>query len=76
MTVHSITQAFQPGNNCQGHCDDGHVCENHPDEPWEHDDCGGAGMPCQDPSCQFDAATVEARQQSVMAAIESRLRIF
>jgi hypothetical protein len=36
------------------HClDGGHVCENHPDYPWEervegHDGeaCGGAGMPC------------------------------
>lgn len=29
------------------HClDEGHVCETHPDKPWEHDGCGGAGMPC------------------------------
>jgi hypothetical protein len=40
------------------HClDEGHVCENHPDRPWEGAispadgacDCGGAGMPC--PAC-------------------------
>jgi hypothetical protein len=22
------------------------VCEDHPDKPWEHDGCGGAGAPC------------------------------
>jgi hypothetical protein len=22
------------------------VCEDHPDEPWEHDGCGGAGAAC------------------------------
>jgi hypothetical protein len=24
----------------------GRVCEDHPDKPWEHDGCGGAGGPC------------------------------
>lgn len=40
------------------HClDDGHVCEDHPDMPWEglhgtvegHAEHGAAGMPC--PAC-------------------------
>ena len=22
------------------------VCEDDPDKPWQHDDCGGAGAPC------------------------------
>jgi hypothetical protein len=22
------------------------VCEEHPDKPWEHDDCGAAGLAC------------------------------
>jgi hypothetical protein len=22
------------------------VCEDHPDQPWEHDGCGGAGAAC------------------------------
>ena len=22
------------------------ICEAHPDQPWEHDGCGGAGLPC------------------------------
>lgn len=22
------------------------VCEEHPGKPWEHDGCGGAGVPC------------------------------
>ena len=42
------------------HClDEGHVCEYHPDFPWDvrvegHDGeaCGGAGMPC--PCCCSD----------------------
>lgn len=24
----------------------GWVCEEHRDQPWEHDDCGGAGAAC------------------------------
>jgi hypothetical protein len=28
--------------------DVGWVCERHDDKPWEHDGCGGAGMPCPD----------------------------
>jgi len=56
------------------HClDDGHVCENHPDYPWDvkvegHDgtSCGGAGMPCphccspipEDGSCSIALAFV------------------
>lgn len=24
----------------------GWVCEEHPDKPWEHDGCGGAGGRC------------------------------
>ena len=24
----------------------GWVCEDHPDKPWEHEGCGGAGAPC------------------------------
>lgn len=22
------------------------VCEDHPNLPWKHDGCGGAGIPC------------------------------
>jgi hypothetical protein len=25
----------------------GWVCESHPDQPMDHDGCGGAGMPCR-----------------------------
>lgn len=67
--MRSITEAFTPGVTCQGHCEDGHVCENHPDEPWEHDGCGGAGMPCNDPACNFTAETLEARRQATDAIL-------
>jgi hypothetical protein len=32
-------------------CAEGWVCEDHPDRPWQHDRCGGAGMLCQNPDC-------------------------
>ncbi len=31
-------------------CDDGWVCETHPDHPWPHGDCG-IGMPCSESKC-------------------------
>jgi len=41
------------GKPACGRChDEAWVCESHPDEPWEHEGCGGAGMPC--PSCNTD----------------------
>lgn len=40
-----------PGIRCLHCLDTGHVCEDHPQYPWDvtvegHRDCGGAGMPC------------------------------
>ncbi len=32
-------------------CDDGWVCESHPNKPWPHGECGGAGMPCRELGC-------------------------
>jgi hypothetical protein len=31
---------------CQHSTEPGWVCEDHPDQPWEHDGCGAAGAPC------------------------------
>jgi len=55
----SIDLDGQPGEiQCRACADTGHVCESHPDKPWDgmvgydHPDtcaCGGAGMPC--PEC-------------------------
>ena len=61
--LYSITDCLSPGRNCQGHCDGGIVCEAHPDQPMEHPGCGGAGMPCEDERCDFDAVTLAARAQ-------------
>ena len=36
-----------------GKCDDGWICEEHPERPWPHDDCGGPGMPCDVPTCPY-----------------------
>jgi hypothetical protein len=33
-------------------CNDGWICEQHPEQGWPHDDCGGPGMPC--PRCNAD----------------------
>ena len=30
-----------------GKCDNGWICEEHPDLSWPHDDCGGPGVPCE-----------------------------
>ena len=36
-----------------GKYDNGWICEEHPDLPWPHDDCGGPGVPCENPACDF-----------------------
>ena len=36
-----------------GKCDNGWICEEHPDLPWPHDDCGGPDVPCENPACDF-----------------------
>jgi hypothetical protein len=33
------------------HCRDGWICEDHPDRPWQHDGCKGAGDLCRNPDC-------------------------
>lgn len=39
-------------SQCQK-CDDGWICETHPDKAWPHDDCPGPGMPCDEPWCEM-----------------------
>jgi len=34
-------------------CHHGWTCEQHPDQPWAHDDCSGSGAPCPYPGCSF-----------------------
>ena len=36
-----------------GKCDEGWICEAHPDRPWPHDDCAGPGIPCDVPTCPY-----------------------
>jgi hypothetical protein len=36
-----------------GECEDGWICEEHPDQPMGHEHCSGAGMPCQNPKCPY-----------------------
>ena len=35
------------------HCLSGWVCEIHPDQPWPHSLCRGAGAQCPDPDCPW-----------------------
>jgi hypothetical protein len=43
-----------------GKCDDGWICEQHPDRPWPHDACAGAGMPCDMPVSDRSTAGADA----------------
>lgn len=36
-----------------GQCADCWMCETHPGKPQNHDSCGGAGMPCENPACDY-----------------------
>ena len=38
-------------------CDDGWVCEQHPNRPWPHDDCSGPRMLCRNPACVIGLIT-------------------
>jgi len=31
---------------CRGSAEPGWTCEDHPDKPWRHSGCHGAGAPC------------------------------
>ena len=32
--------------SCVSCAECGWVCQDHPDSPWEHDNCGAPGVPC------------------------------
>ena len=34
-----------------GKCDEGWICERHPNLPWPHDQCPGRAMPCDVADC-------------------------
>lgn len=54
-----------------GKCDEGWICEAHPDQPWPHPDpsdlvtgrCAGPGMPCDAPGCPFSMDPVSAKAE-------------
>lgn len=54
---------------CRGYA--GWICERHPDKPFMHDDCGGAGMPCDEPGCEHSliaGAGTDARVSLISGA--------
>lgn len=56
--VTAIISAMPDDARTCGRCDDGWVCEQHPEQPWPHPDpaeadgeCAGPGMRCGNPDC-------------------------
>ena len=35
------------------HCEQGWICEEHPDQPYPHDSCSGPGTQCDNPECPW-----------------------
>jgi len=42
-------------------CEDGWVCEQHPERPFPHDDCAGPGVPCGE---RFAQAALLAQREA------------
>jgi hypothetical protein len=39
-------------------CNEGWVCEEHPERPWPHEACSGPGVPCDNPACEYGRAAI------------------
>jgi hypothetical protein len=39
-------------------CNNGWVCEDHPDQPWGHNGWGAAGELCKNPQCDKDTDSI------------------
>jgi hypothetical protein len=46
-----------------GKCNEGWICEEHPDLAWPHENCAGPGIPCDVPTCpdRIDLRPVKTR---------------
>jgi hypothetical protein len=53
----AIEMTSDPVGGC-GQCNEGWICEEHPEQRMGHEHCGGAGMPCQNPLCEFSTGLV------------------
>ena len=38
-------------------CDEGWLCEEHPDQPYGHEGCEGTAMQCDAPGCKWPKRT-------------------
>lgn len=56
-----MTEPISITTQTDHHCDEGWICEQHPDQPWPHGyewgnpndfGCAGPGMPCQFENCE------------------------
>jgi hypothetical protein len=58
--------AFHTQPNCDTtcFCNEGWICEAHPDQGWPHDDCAGPGEPC--PRCDTDESAATTRRLAVV----------
>jgi hypothetical protein len=55
------------------HCEQGWICEEHPDQRYSHDNCSGPGMKCDNPRCPFwNGDPPRARQLDVVFALTSQ----
>jgi len=61
MTIGRDRQDKRETAECS--CNHGWVCEEHSDQPWEHDNCGGAGERCKNPNCTKDPDSIIAKVQ-------------
>ena len=50
-----------------GKCDNGWICEEQPDLSVPHDDCGGPGVPCENPACDFSIIALVWSARAVIA---------
>jgi hypothetical protein len=42
----------KPTLSC-GKCNEGWICEEHPDQPWPHQNCAGPAIPCDVVTCAY-----------------------
>src|SRR4029453_1952522 len=49
----AVSEAQDVTRLSYGKCDDGWICERHPDLPWPLDQCPGPAMPCDVAACPY-----------------------
>jgi hypothetical protein len=55
-----------------GKCDDGWICERHPDLPWPHDQCPGPAIPCDVADCPYRVEPHPVNKRTGLGCIRCR----